>query len=311
MENSKSPQSAKKSQIMPSDNSGPRVDNDEFSSECASNQMVLFNSETVDKDQDEPGENRSRSLQKSGLANRISPSIGAFTVQCANCFKWRLIPTKQKYEEIREHIIQQPFVCKRAREWRPNVTCDEPEDISQDGSRLWAIDKPNIAQPPPGWERQIRIRGEGGTKFADVYYNSPSGRKLRSLVEIEKYLAENPEYAAQGVTLTQFSFQIPRPLRQDYVKKKPKLMNPGDDASTVTSKSLQPEEVSPLSWAAPLAHEGDASEEASRADEAPVSGEVELTRKRKAEDSLPGESNQLSDEPEIKLDDAQNGDAST
>ena len=78
------------------------------------------------------------------------------------------IPTKQKYEEIRERIIQEPFVCNRAREWRPNVTCNDPEDISQDGSRLWAIDKPNIAQPPPGWERQIRIRGEGGTKFADV-----------------------------------------------------------------------------------------------------------------------------------------------
>ena len=30
------------------------------------------------------------------------PSVGAFTVQCANCFKWRLIPTKEKYEEIRE-----------------------------------------------------------------------------------------------------------------------------------------------------------------------------------------------------------------
>ncbi|KAF0923211.1 hypothetical protein E2562_003422 [Oryza meyeriana var. granulata] len=66
----------------------------------------------------------------------------------------------------------EPFECERAREWRPDVTCDDPEDISQDGSRLWAIDKPNIALPPPGWERQIRIRGEGGTKFADVLYFS-------------------------------------------------------------------------------------------------------------------------------------------
>lgn len=165
MESSQSPQSSKKSRVVvPSDINGPRFDNDDFSSESASNQMVVY-AEPGDKEQDELGENR---LQKSGITRGISPSIGAFTVQCAKCFKWRLIPTKQKYEEIRERIIQEPFVCKRAREWRPNVTCNDPEDISQDGSRLWAIDKPNIAQPPRGWERQIRIRGEGGTKFADV-----------------------------------------------------------------------------------------------------------------------------------------------
>lgn len=102
-------------------------------------------------------------------APRVLPSVGCFTVQCASCFKWRLIPTKEKYEEIREHILEQPFICEKAREWRPDVSCDDPEDISQDGSRIWAIDKPNIAQPPAGWERLLRIRGEGSTKFADVY----------------------------------------------------------------------------------------------------------------------------------------------
>ncbi|CAN6211142.1 unnamed protein product [Urochloa humidicola] len=238
--------------------------------------MVIFNHEAGDKEQDELGENRS---QKSVISRGISPSIGAFTVQCAKCFKWRLIPTKQ----------------------------NDPEDISQDGSRLWAIDKPNIAQPPPGWERQIRIRGEGGTKFADVYYTSPTGRKLRSLVEIDRFLQENPEYVAQGVTLAQFSFQIPRPLRQDYVKKKPKLVNPSDEASTIMSKSFQPEEVSPISWAVPTAHEGDASEEAFRDDEKNGSEDIELTRKRKAGSSLSGESNHLSDELKPKLEDAQNG----
>ncbi|XP_062194065.1 methyl-CpG-binding domain-containing protein 2-like [Phragmites australis] len=311
MESSKSPQSSKKSQIVPSDTNGPRFDNDGFLSESASNQMVVFNHEAVDKEQDELGENRSLSLQKPVITRGISPSIGAFTVQCAKCFKWRLIPTKEKYEEIRERIIQKPFVCKRAHEWRPDVTCDDPEDISQDGSRLWAIDKPNIAQPPRGWERQIRIRGEGGTKFADVYYTSPTGRKLRSLVEIDRYLQENPEYVAQGITLAQFSFQIPRPLRQGYVKKKAKLISPSDEASTITSKSLQPEEVSPLSWAAPTAHEGEASEEDSRADETLGSEEIELTRKRKAGSTLSGEANHLSDEPKPKLEDAQNGDTST
>lgn len=297
MESSKSPQSSKNSRIVvPSDSNRPRFDNDGFSSETASNQMVVFNSEAAD----ELGENR---LQKSVITKGISPSIGAFTVQCAKCFKWRLIPTKEKYEEIRERIIQEPFVCKRAREWRPDITCNDPEDISQDGSRLWAIDKPNIAQPPHGWERQIRIRGEGGTKFADVYYTSPTGRKLRSLVEVDRFLQENPEHVAQGVTLAQFSFQIPRPLRQDYVKKKPKLINASDEASTITSKSSEPEEVNPIAWAVPTKHEGDASEEASFADET-LASEVVLTRKRKIGSSLSVEPNHLSDELEPKLEDA-------
>uniref|UniRef100_A0A0E0E8F2 MBD domain-containing protein n=1 Tax=Oryza meridionalis TaxID=40149 RepID=A0A0E0E8F2_9ORYZ len=311
MGNSKTPQPSKKSRIMLSDTDGHQLDNDEFSSESASNQMVLFNPETVAKGQDELGENHSPSLQKSANnPNRGMPSIGAFTVQCAKCFKWRLIPTKEKYEEIRECIIQEPFECERAREWRPDVTCNDPEDISQDGSRLWAIDKPNIALPPPGWERQIRIRGEGGTKFADVYYTSPTGRKLRSLVEIDRYLLENPDYVAQGVTLTQFSFQIPRPLRQDYVKKRPKIVNLNDEASVVMTKSVKPEEVSPIAWAAPSVHqEGEAGERASHADEPPEAEELELTRKRKAESPLFEEahSNHVSDEPKTKLEDTQNG----
>ncbi|KAJ9538457.1 hypothetical protein OSB04_031190 [Centaurea solstitialis] len=156
---------------------------------------------------------------------RILPSVGAFTVQCANCFKWRLIPSQEKYEEIREHITEKPFVCETAHEWRPDVSCKDPPDIEQDGSRLWAIDKPNIAQTPPGWQRDLRIRGEGSTKFADVYecfqyYTAPTGNKLRSIPDVEKYLFKHPEYVEHGVTLAQFSFQIPKPLQENYVRKR-------------------------------------------------------------------------------------------
>ena len=69
--------------------------------------------------------------------------------------------------------------------------------------------------------------------------------------------------------------------------------------------------VNPISWAVPTTHEGDASEEASRADETIGSEEIELTRKRKAGSSLSEESNHLSDEQKPKLEDAQNGDTST
>lgn len=188
-------------------------------------------------------------LRSSGpnQSSKIAPSVGAFTVQCANCFKWRLIPTKEKYEEIREHILEDPFYCETAREWRPEISCDDPEDISQDGSRLWAIDKPNIAQPPPGWQRLLRIRGEGSTKFADVYYVAPSGKRLRSMVEVQKYLVDHPEFTRDGVTLSQFSFQIPRPLHDNYVRKRPARPPAPCDASGV----IDPGEARPLAWAGP------------------------------------------------------------
>lgn len=150
-------------------------DEHEQNNENANNQLVLYDpaaNQPEPEPEPEPIQSRRSSFGKylgSSNPSRVLPSVGAFTVQCANCFKWRLIPTKEKYEEIREHILENPFVCENAREWRPDISCDDPADIYQDGSRLWAIDKPNIAQPPPGWQRLLRIRGEGSTKFADVY----------------------------------------------------------------------------------------------------------------------------------------------
>ncbi|ONM28682.1 Serine/arginine-rich splicing factor SR45a [Zea mays] len=105
--------------------------------------------------------------------------------------------------------------------------------------------------------------GGGGHRRASL---TTAGRSIAQPA-MPRFLQENPEYVAQGVTLAQFSFQIPIPLRQDYVKKKPKLINASDEASTITSKSSEPDEVNPIAWAVPTKHEGDASEEASLADE--------------------------------------------
>ncbi|XP_040996829.1 methyl-CpG-binding domain-containing protein 2-like isoform X1 [Juglans microcarpa x Juglans regia] len=235
-----------------SSSSSSSEDGDGQSNENASKQLVLYDPLAYSAGivpAPDPIQSRPPSLPRYSSPNsssRVLPSVGAFTVQCARCFKWRLIPTKEKYEAIREHILEQPFYCETAREWRPDVSCDDPADISQDGSRLWAIDKPNIALPPPGWQRLLRIRGEGSTKFADVYYQAPSGKKLRSMVEIQKYLQEHPEYTSDGVSLSQFSFQIPKPLRDDYVRKRP----PRLPASRVTGP-LEPREASPLALAGP------------------------------------------------------------
>nr|XP_034906238.1 methyl-CpG-binding domain-containing protein 2-like isoform X1 [Populus alba]XP_034906239.1 methyl-CpG-binding domain-containing protein 2-like isoform X1 [Populus alba]XP_034906240.1 methyl-CpG-binding domain-containing protein 2-like isoform X1 [Populus alba] len=234
-------------------NSDDTWDINDQSIEDSSKQLVLYDPLANDAGEIEPvpqpilSHHPFRKYSDLNVPSRVLPSVGAFTVQCAKCFKWRLIPTKQKYEELREHILEEPFFCETAREWRPDISCDDPTDIDQDGSRLWAIDKPNIAQPPPGWQRLLRIRGEGSTKFADVYYQAPSGKRLRSMVEIQKYLIEHPEYMRDGLTLAQFSFQIPKPLQENYVRKKrPRLSASCDDA-----RPLEPGEANPLTWVGP------------------------------------------------------------
>ncbi|KAG0473954.1 hypothetical protein HPP92_015811 [Vanilla planifolia] len=63
---------------------------------------------------------------------------------------------------------------------------------------------PTLLNRLPGWDRQLRIRGEGSTRFADVYYVAPSGKRLRSMVELKRYLEEHPEYSRQrceGITV--------------------------------------------------------------------------------------------------------------
>ncbi|KAK9073857.1 hypothetical protein SSX86_006451 [Deinandra increscens subsp. villosa] len=178
--------------------------------------------------------------------SRAPPEVGAFTVQCANCLKWRLIPDQEKYEVIREHITDQPFLCETTRQWNRLISCDDPADIEQDGTRIWAIDKPNIAQPPRGWKRLLRLRREGGSRFADVYYASPTGTKLRSLPDvINRYLNSHPEHA-QGIGVGRFSFQIPTPLQENYVKKRPTQM-----AAPATPEYLERPPVEPISLSGP------------------------------------------------------------
>ncbi|KAG2255845.1 hypothetical protein Bca52824_075139 [Brassica carinata] len=215
-------------------------------SSVSENQLVLYDPKGNETEEEGAEPNQSQTSSHKTQC----PSIGAFTVQCATCLKWRLMPSMEKYEEIREQILEKPFYCETACEWKANVTCDVAEDISQDGTRVWAIDRPSISRPPAGWQRQLRIRGEGGTKFADVYYVTPSGKKLRSNVEVQKYLNENPEYITQGVKLSQFSFQIPKPLRENYVRKRPaRPMEPSDAPVAIEANPLalvSPDAQTPL-----------------------------------------------------------------
>jgi len=103
------------------------------------------------------------------LGRWLSSAVETYAIQCNVCFKWRIIPSKEKYEVIGEHILEQPFVCITAQEWRKDVTCDDPADLDEnEPTVLWAIDKHNIPCPPKGFYRKVVLRAENAKKFADM-----------------------------------------------------------------------------------------------------------------------------------------------
>uniref|UniRef100_A0A3Q7ICT4 CW-type domain-containing protein n=1 Tax=Solanum lycopersicum TaxID=4081 RepID=A0A3Q7ICT4_SOLLC len=54
-----------------------------------------------------------------------------FDVECSKCFKWLYIPTEERYEKIREHLLECPLYCEDAREWRPSISCNDIPDITR------------------------------------------------------------------------------------------------------------------------------------------------------------------------------------
>ncbi|GJP44528.1 hypothetical protein CLOM_g3916 [Closterium sp. NIES-68] len=157
---------------------------------------------------------------------RATATLVAFAVQCALCYKWRKAPTLDEYESIRARVSIEPFTCAQAQRWKPACSCADDPDLVQDGTYMWALDRPDIPQPPPGWRRRIVVRGGSSAKFSDVYYHSPCGKSLRSVNDVERFLAEHPKYRMQGITSRQFSFSSPRPAPQagpakSYMQKRP------------------------------------------------------------------------------------------
>lgn len=50
-----------------------------------------------------------------------------------------------------------------------------------------------------------------------------------------RYLIEHPEYQTEGVSMRRFSFQIPKPLQENYVRKRRANMNASCDGSKLES----------------------------------------------------------------------------
>ncbi|KAK6120114.1 hypothetical protein DH2020_046150 [Rehmannia glutinosa] len=147
-------------------------------------------------------------LQQSKRQSGINPSktLDIWSVQCGECFKWRLISTEEEYEEIRSKFIENPFVCTK----KMGVSCDDPTDIEYDNSRTWAIDKPNIPKTPAGFKRTVVMRKDWSKM--DCYYDAPNGKRLRASTEVAKFLDKHPEYK-KGISLDDFSFNCPKIMK--------------------------------------------------------------------------------------------------
>ncbi|KAF6171653.1 hypothetical protein GIB67_042168 [Kingdonia uniflora] len=142
-----------------------------------------------------------------GVIEPPTTVVGLFAVQCGECFTWRVVPTEDEYEKIRETFIEDPWVCSK----NPEVSCEDPAGIEYDASRLWVIDKPNIPKTPTGFKRGLSLRKD--LSKMDAHYILPTGKKVRGPALVEKFLAENPKYAAGIDVSKNFSFTVPKIIK--------------------------------------------------------------------------------------------------
>ncbi|KAG0453639.1 hypothetical protein HPP92_024943 [Vanilla planifolia] len=115
---------------------------------------------------------------------------------------------------------------------RPNVSCDDDADIEYDTSRLWVIDKPNLPKTPPGTTRMLIMRRD--LSKLDAHYIMPNGKRLRSSVEVEKFLNAHPEYK-EKFSASEFSFTTPK-VWLDMVPRR-------SERSSTKSKKMKVEEA--------------------------------------------------------------------
>lgn len=154
-------------------------------------------------------------------------SVSKFAVQCGKCFKWRVIPTQEEYEDIRHSFTEDPFICEK----KSGTTCEDPEDIEYNDTRTWVADKPNLPKTPVGFKRGLTLRRDFSRM--DAFYTVPNGsKKVRAPADVEKFLEENPKYREAGVSVSDFNFATPK-IMEDTI---PKGVEVGSSKKMKTSK---------------------------------------------------------------------------
>ncbi|KAF0926401.1 hypothetical protein E2562_024123 [Oryza meyeriana var. granulata] len=134
-------------------------------------------------------------------------SINVYAIKCCKCEKWRIILTKEEFEIIRVNFSVEPWFCSK----KPDCSCEHPEDIHYDTSRIWVIDRPSIPKPPPETERLLIMRSD--LSKMDAYYVMPNGKRARGKRDVDRFLKENPEYSAT-LPASSFNFSTPKIVKE-------------------------------------------------------------------------------------------------
>ncbi|CAM8985547.1 unnamed protein product [Rhodiola kirilowii] len=142
---------------------------------------------------------------KKSQQHGVERTVGMYSVECSECFKWRLIPTEEEFEEIRSNLTKNPFRCNR----KENTSCDDPTDIEYDASRTWVIDKPDLPKTPKGFKRKLVLRRDYSKM--DAYFVTPTGKRVKGPAEIAAYLESNPNI--KGVSVSDFHFATPKIMK--------------------------------------------------------------------------------------------------
>lgn len=132
--------------------------------------------------------------------------VDLYAAQCEDCSKWRVISTQEEYEEIRSKLLEEPFTCHR----KTDTSCDDPPDVDYDATRTWVIDRPNIPKTPEGFKRRLVLR-RNFSKF-DAYYDTPTGKRVRSSTEMIAYVEANPQF--KDIHISNFSFTAPKVMEE-------------------------------------------------------------------------------------------------
>ncbi|XP_010448849.1 PREDICTED: methyl-CpG-binding domain-containing protein 1-like [Camelina sativa] len=135
--------------------------------------------------------------------------IDIFAVQCAECQKWRKLNSQEDYELFRSRQLEEQFVCEEIE----GVSCEDAGDIEYDSSNTWVTEKPGLPETPEGFKRSYVMRKDYSKM--DVYYVTSTGKKLKTLAEIEAFIAANEEFNAP---LEDFNFTVPK-VMEDTVPK--------------------------------------------------------------------------------------------
>ncbi|PHT46984.1 Methyl-CpG-binding domain-containing protein 4 [Capsicum baccatum] len=164
-----------------------------------------------------------------------------------NRYKNQLVVQQSRITQLENQLRgYQPETCSTSEaryrlRWSPREsgrlnrrasTLDFPADIEYDPRWTWIIDKPNLPKTPSVFKRKLCLRNDHSKM--DAYYIAPSGKRLRSLVELCGFLQQIPEFI--DISVSDLTFTSPK-VMDDATSSKVVLPN-SSNKGAVSSKKM-------------------------------------------------------------------------